>query len=175
MLTGLTAGHPSANTQGTMTSVYNLGCFAGALSTIFTGDWLGRPRQILLGSTIIAIGAVIQTASWTVPQVIIMSSTERHTSNASADDGGQSCGRSRDRHEHVDCWCEWIHIVISLNHQITTDRLVSHRSGRVRRARCKAVASLSSSRWRIVSRDLASATGNFFREKWMSLIAATTC
>ena len=54
-----------------MTSVYNLGCFAGALSTIFTGDWLGRPRQILLGSTISAIGAVIQTASWTVPQVII--------------------------------------------------------------------------------------------------------
>jgi hypothetical protein len=52
-----------------MTSVYNLGCFAGALSTIFTGDWLGRPRQILLGSTIIAIGAVIQTASWSVPQV----------------------------------------------------------------------------------------------------------
>jgi MFS family permease len=54
-----------------MTSVYNLGCFAGALSTIFTGDWLGRPRQILLGSTIIAIGAVIQTASWTVPQVMM--------------------------------------------------------------------------------------------------------
>ena len=68
-LTETTAGHPSANTQGTMTSVYNLGCFAGALSTIFTGDWLGRPRQILLGSTIIAIGAVIQTASWGVPQV----------------------------------------------------------------------------------------------------------
>ncbi|KAM0695440.1 hypothetical protein Q7P36_005799 [Cladosporium allicinum] len=66
-----TFGHPSANTQGTMTSVYNLGCFAGALSTIFTGDWLGRPRQILLGSTIIAIGAVIQTASWTVPQMMV--------------------------------------------------------------------------------------------------------
>jgi len=66
-----TFGHPSANTQGTMTSVYNLGCFAGALSTIFTGDWLGRPRQILLGSTIIAIGAVIQTASWSVPQMMV--------------------------------------------------------------------------------------------------------
>lgn len=62
-------GHPSANTQGTMTSVYNIGCFFGALSTIVTGDMLGRPRQILLGSTVIAIGAVIQTACWSVPQV----------------------------------------------------------------------------------------------------------
>lgn len=56
-----------------MTSVYNIGCFFGALSTIFTGDWLGRPRQILLGSTVIAIGAIIQTACWSVPQVRLLS------------------------------------------------------------------------------------------------------
>ncbi|KAM0709556.1 hypothetical protein Q7P35_003595 [Cladosporium inversicolor] len=66
-----TFGHPSANTQGTMTSVYNIGCFFGALSTILTGDWLGRPRQILLGSTVIAIGAIIQTACWSVPQMMV--------------------------------------------------------------------------------------------------------
>jgi len=83
-----------------MTSVYNLGCFAGALSTIFTGDWLGRPRQILVGSTIIAIGAVIQTASWTVPQVTTMYIPESHTSNAFADDGRQDCGRTRHRNEY---------------------------------------------------------------------------
>jgi MFS family permease len=52
-----------------MTSVYNIGCFFGALSTIFTGDWLGRPKVILLGSTVIAVGAIIQTACWSVPQV----------------------------------------------------------------------------------------------------------
>jgi hypothetical protein len=52
-----------------MTSVYNIGCFFGALSTIVTGDWLGRPKQILLGSTVIAVGAIIQTACWSVPQV----------------------------------------------------------------------------------------------------------
>lgn len=40
------------------------------MSTIVTGDMLGRPRQILVGSTIIAIGAVIQTASYSVPQMI---------------------------------------------------------------------------------------------------------
>jgi MFS family permease len=52
-----------------MTSVYNIGCFFGALSTVFTGDWLGRPKVILLGSTVIAVGAIIQTACWSVPQV----------------------------------------------------------------------------------------------------------
>lgn len=66
-----TFGHPSADTQGTMTSVYNIGCFFGALSTIITGDILGRPRQILLGSTIIAVGAIIQTACWDVSQMYV--------------------------------------------------------------------------------------------------------
>lgn len=41
------------------------------MSTIWTGDILGRPRQILLGSTVIAIGAIIQTASWTVPSMMV--------------------------------------------------------------------------------------------------------
>ncbi|KAI9891618.1 MAG: hypothetical protein M1814_002552 [Vezdaea aestivalis] len=64
-------GHPSTSMQGLMTSVYNLGCFVGAMSTIWTGDYLGRPRTIIAGSTIIAIGAVIQTASYSVTQMMI--------------------------------------------------------------------------------------------------------
>jgi MFS family permease len=35
------------------------------------GDILGRPRQILLGSTIIGIGAIIQTCSWTVASMMV--------------------------------------------------------------------------------------------------------
>lgn len=54
-----------------MTSVYNLGCFFGAMSTIWTGDIFGRPRQILFGSTIIAIGAVIQATSYGVLQMMV--------------------------------------------------------------------------------------------------------
>lgn len=57
-----TVGNPTVTQQGTMTSVYNLGCFAGALSTLYTGDRLGRPRTLMLGSTTIAIGAVVQAA-----------------------------------------------------------------------------------------------------------------
>ncbi|EHY59125.1 hypothetical protein HRR83_001603 [Exophiala dermatitidis] len=63
-------GNPSAKDQGTMTSVYNLGCFAGAMSTLYTGDKLGRPRTLLLGSSVIAIGAVIQTACWSMGQMM---------------------------------------------------------------------------------------------------------
>ncbi|KAI9810486.1 MAG: hypothetical protein M1827_006262 [Pycnora praestabilis] len=57
--------------QGTMTSVYNLGCFFGAMSTIWTGDILGRPRVIILGSTVIAVGAIIQTCSYGVAQMMV--------------------------------------------------------------------------------------------------------
>ena len=59
------------NQTGVMTSIYNIGCFIGAMSTIWTGDILGRPRQIILGSTVIGIGAIIQTCSWTVPSMMV--------------------------------------------------------------------------------------------------------
>ncbi|KAL2104959.1 hypothetical protein VUR80DRAFT_9258 [Thermomyces stellatus] len=62
---------PSASLQGNMTSVYNLGCFVGALSTILIGDKLGRPRVLLTGSSIIAIGGILQAASYGVPQMMV--------------------------------------------------------------------------------------------------------
>ena len=66
-----TMSFPNTATQGTMTSVYNLGCFFGALSTIYSGDILGRPKTILLGSSVIALGAIIQTASYSVAQMMV--------------------------------------------------------------------------------------------------------
>jgi MFS family permease len=62
---------PDRNLQATMTSVYNLGCFVGAMSTVWTGDMLGRPRQILVGSSVIAVGAVIQATSDSVAQMMV--------------------------------------------------------------------------------------------------------
>ncbi|EFE35631.1 hexose transporter protein [Trichophyton benhamiae CBS 112371] len=64
-------GYPSTNLQGTMTSVYNIGCFVGAMSTVWTGDYFGRPRQIIVGSTIIAIGGIIQASAYGVPQMMV--------------------------------------------------------------------------------------------------------
>ncbi|KAG6359708.1 hypothetical protein INS49_010760 [Diaporthe citri] len=64
-----TMGYPSTADQGTMTSVYNLGCFAGALSTLYSGDKLGRPRTLMLGSSVIAVAAIIQAASYSAGQM----------------------------------------------------------------------------------------------------------
>jgi MFS family permease len=66
-----TMGYPSANILGTITSTFCLGAFLGAMITIWTGDILGRPRQILVGSIIIGIGATIQAASFSVSQIIV--------------------------------------------------------------------------------------------------------
>lgn len=66
-----TVGHPSVEAQGTMTSVYNLGCFGGALSTLYTGDKLGRPNSLILGSVVIAVGAVIQASVFGPAQMYV--------------------------------------------------------------------------------------------------------
>jgi MFS family permease len=41
------------------------------MSTIWTGDIFGRPRQIIIGSTFIAVGAIIQTAAYSVAQMMV--------------------------------------------------------------------------------------------------------
>ena len=41
-----------ANKQGIAVASYNLGCFAGAVITIFISNALGRKRMIMLGTSI---------------------------------------------------------------------------------------------------------------------------
>ncbi|CAK7203010.1 hypothetical protein SEUCBS139899_005737 [Sporothrix eucalyptigena] len=57
--------------QGVSVSSYNLGCFVGALLTIFLGDRLGRKRCIFGGSLIMAVGAVLQCSAFALPQLIV--------------------------------------------------------------------------------------------------------
>ncbi|KIW21674.1 hypothetical protein PV08_02254 [Exophiala spinifera] len=54
-----------------MASLYTLGSLFGAVSTIWTGDILGRPNTILAGSGIITIGAILQASAYGVPQMIV--------------------------------------------------------------------------------------------------------
>ncbi|KAH7413950.1 general substrate transporter [Phaeosphaeria sp. MPI-PUGE-AT-0046c] len=55
----------------TVTAIYDIGCFFGAISVIALGDPLGRKKTILLGTTIMSIGAIIQIASYNVPEMIV--------------------------------------------------------------------------------------------------------
>ncbi len=59
-----------ANTLGNIVSLYEIGCFFGALATFVVGDYLGRRRTILLSSIFMIAGAIIQAACSTVGVMI---------------------------------------------------------------------------------------------------------
>lgn len=49
---------------------YTVGCFWGAVTTIWIGDMLGRRRTIFIGSSIMIIGAALQCSSFTLAHFI---------------------------------------------------------------------------------------------------------
>ena len=59
-----------ATIQGIAVASYNVGCFIGAVITIFIGDILGRRRMIFVGSAIMVIGANLQASSFSLGQLI---------------------------------------------------------------------------------------------------------
>ncbi|KAL5116709.1 hypothetical protein ACEQ8H_005458 [Pleosporales sp. CAS-2024a] len=67
---GSTASH-AATIQAITVGAYTLGCFFGAVATIWLGNILGRKRTIFIGSVIMIIGAAIQCASFGLAQLII--------------------------------------------------------------------------------------------------------
>jgi MFS family permease len=61
----------NSSLQGTVTAIYDIGCFLGAMSVIWIGEPLGRKNTVLLGTTIMSIGAVLQIAAYSVPQMMV--------------------------------------------------------------------------------------------------------
>ncbi len=57
--------------QGTVTAIYDIGCFFGAIAAYFIGDWLGRKKTVLVGTTIMSIGALLQITTYSVAQIIV--------------------------------------------------------------------------------------------------------
>lgn len=47
--------------------MYDLGCFAGAILAVVIGDYLGRKKSILVGTTIMTVGAFMQIFASSVP------------------------------------------------------------------------------------------------------------
>lgn len=66
-----TFGNPSPDTLGNIVSLYELGCFAGAMSTFLIGGYLGRRLSIIFGAGWMIVGAVIQAASSSVGVMIL--------------------------------------------------------------------------------------------------------
>lgn len=57
--------------QGIAVASYNLGCFLGAIITIFIGNPLGRRKIIFLGTAIMVIGAALQASAFSLEHFII--------------------------------------------------------------------------------------------------------
>ena len=45
-----------------------MGCFAGAMTTVFVGDWFGRKGTITLGLTVMTLGKIVQVTSFGLAQ-----------------------------------------------------------------------------------------------------------
>ena len=52
-------------------SADDIGCFFGAIAAYFIGDWLGRRRTVLVGTTIMSVGALLQITTYSVAQIIV--------------------------------------------------------------------------------------------------------
>ncbi|PFH49548.1 hypothetical protein AMATHDRAFT_63031 [Amanita thiersii Skay4041] len=66
-----TMGNPDSELQGTIVSLYDIGCFFGAMATAVFGERLGRKKTLLIGVVVMSIGAVLQTCSFSVAQMIV--------------------------------------------------------------------------------------------------------
>ncbi|KAF8229257.1 general substrate transporter [Tricholoma matsutake] len=66
-----TMGNPNTNLQGTIVSLYDIGCFLGAMGALVVGEKLGRKKTFLIGVTIMSIGAILQTSSYSSAQMIV--------------------------------------------------------------------------------------------------------
>ena len=55
---------------GAVIATWNLGCFVGAMITVFVGDLLGRKRTITLGLVIMTIGKLVQVTSFSLGQYV---------------------------------------------------------------------------------------------------------
>ena len=60
-----------ASVQAVAVAAYTLGCFFGAITTIFIGDILGRRRAIFVGSSIMVVGTIIMSSSFSLAQFVV--------------------------------------------------------------------------------------------------------
>lgn len=64
-------GPTKTNLLATVTAIYDIGCFFGAVIAFTVGERLGRKKAILLGTVIMSIGTVIKVSSYSLPQMIV--------------------------------------------------------------------------------------------------------
>ncbi|KAL4883236.1 general substrate transporter [Aspergillus karnatakaensis] len=66
-----TFGYPDTASQGQIVATYDIGCIIGCLVSMYYGDKLGRRRCILTGCCILIVGAILQTAAYSLAPMIV--------------------------------------------------------------------------------------------------------
>ncbi|KAL4897972.1 general substrate transporter [Aspergillus ambiguus] len=62
---------PNSGYLGIIVSIYNIGCLVGCIINFFIGETIGRRKAIMLAMVLTSIGAVLQCAAFSVPQLMI--------------------------------------------------------------------------------------------------------
>ena len=64
-------GPTKTSLLSTVVAIYDIGCFVGAISACYFGEKLGRKKTVLMGTSIMTLGAILQAASVNVPMMIV--------------------------------------------------------------------------------------------------------
>ncbi|OKL56481.1 hypothetical protein UA08_08106 [Talaromyces atroroseus] len=57
--------------SSTVTAIYDVGCFFGAIIAFTIGEALGRKKSIMIGTTVMAVGTILQASSFSLPQMFV--------------------------------------------------------------------------------------------------------
>ncbi|KAG9832372.1 putative MFS sugar transporter, partial [Aureobasidium melanogenum] len=66
-----TFGYPGSGLEGIIVSMYNLGAFSGCILAFLGGEKAGRRLSMWIAMVFIIIGAILQTTSYGVPQILV--------------------------------------------------------------------------------------------------------
>ncbi|KAI5457397.1 general substrate transporter [Mariannaea sp. PMI_226] len=64
-------GREKTTLLSTVTAIYDIGCFFGAIAAFTLGERLGRKKSILVGTSIMSIGAILVTSSFSLEQMFV--------------------------------------------------------------------------------------------------------
>lgn len=63
-------GSTKTTLLGTVTAIYDVGCFLGSISAYWLGEKMGRRSTVLLGTTVMSVGALLQASSYSLGQMM---------------------------------------------------------------------------------------------------------